>query len=1708
MTKVVLQITAQGAKQTVADIRKLQDSIDAVSSSSSELTSLARSLGVSFKQAADFAKSLGLSATQTEKAVAVLRDLKSTGADSATQFAVLNKEVGLSQDQFQALNTGLGDLDTSSAGAGKSLAGLAFQFNNIVLAAQTLASTLSGAFDLLIGQNERLNQEILSTQSSLVATTDVLKDGFKIEDPTEAINALEAPIRDAIQQIRADSLELVGVTSAELVPLFQILASNSGVIANQSAQWADPIEAASKLTVDFAATLGTLGVPLVQARQEINSILQGTVDSNSVIAKSLNINNQMVEQWRQQGTLVDELRSRLEPFVAGNALAAQSISGITSNIQEVLEEVTRVAGVPLFDEIVAQLQKVYSFIDANKETIAAGVTSAVDVLRNLMGILGEALARISEALLPSIIKFGEALQTALSAGSDAAVSSLETLLASLVQIIEATAPLLTLTANIANALAGLADTGIGQVVLQAGLMALALGKIAPALQIFITLTTTSVAAVAKFAVSLATLNKAALALQFKPLIAGLAALKGSILATTAAISPLALALAGLAIPLAIFARGKQLESVNDQVDAYGSTVKAAGDETFDYAQKIKELNDIRASEGELTEEQIAQLEQLKQLSQSRIDDNNKLIAAIDAVNPKNEAQANSLAALKQQLEVSNLALEKQVELTKESGFGDGVEVRARQLGELGDAYTQLAEKSEQAQKRINTAQNIDEAKAAAKERIDLVQQERELGQITADEAISRLRAVANNTKLTYEEQLAAQQAITQITEAEGDKRVDAVKRQQLDVEEAVANRQLSESEGERQLTQLKAKELETQLGSVRDALAEEKRERGNLNSSSAQQLLQQEEELETQLAQVRRDARGLERDAIQKEGEKRVQAVQREINAVEVLVADRQLSEIEGERRITDLRVKEIQTRLDATKQSYAAIAKEYGEASAQARQILQEQSELEAQLAQARATRREVEVKTIQEEGERRVSAVQREIDEVEILVANRQVSEIEGERQITELRLKEIQTRLDANRRAYQAIAASDGEASAQARQLLQEQSELEVQLAEVRAARRSAEIKAIEDEGNKRIEALQREQAQVQILASEGVLSRAESERQLTQITLSELQTRLENTKRVLAAEVAAGADASSERVRSLIQTQSEIAAQIAETQRKIQDEQNQRLLANYDEQLAIIEANFAERLISEEEYLRQKQQLQVGRYDEELRQLAEARQRLSATDKEGLDVLLAQEATIRAQRAEAIDQFYEEQLSRRQQQLQREAEVLRATIEATTEAIANMNAELDASAEVLDLQERLQTSRFNVEKARRGLAQTSAEVELNKVKEGLQIREQLGEEGVAGTEREIELRKELNELGLEGATSEEALRKRAAALSDTITRNRLEGLKAEFEQQRALLELDLQRQRIQAEQAVNQARIAQANSRQQIAEAKQEVNQRSSELEQARRNLERAQAGGDAAAIARAQDEFRSATELATLAQEQVALSEESSRLAGSSVTQSTDALVAQDELAENARLVLEYEQETVLAEELATKAAKEHAEAIGLAVTKAEALGVALDDAAKKYKPVEQKLAEIPGNIVNLTGGSEAPLRRRFGGAMEAGQPYWVGEGQGGRILPTSEIVVPGVSSYALAANKAQQWLKDAAPLRVSSEVKSQESRVKSNYELRTTNYELLKEVSKLRKDVQQLKPQTAIPPVNFYNSFSRGDEKAYLAKVRRQTVDLLEQLID
>ncbi|NEZ65556.1 hypothetical protein D0962_22830 [Leptolyngbyaceae cyanobacterium CCMR0082] len=304
---------------------------------------------------------------------------------------------------FNGVTAGVGSLIKGLGTAGLAIEGIKSGFE--------IASAAGQAFyQPLIASNEQLNQQILGSAANLAATSRILKDGSLVTGPTEAIKLLQGPLRTALKQIQKDSIDLVGITSEKLTGVFSILNSQAGQLVGQSKELADPIKAAGKLTIDFSAALGTIGLPLEQAGQEIRSILQGTIDANSSLAKQLGITNEQVKLWREQGKLVDQLRERLQPFVEGNALAAKSIGGVTSNIKDVVEVLGRELGEPLLAPLVEGLEEFYKLIQITEDETQSYYDEIKDFFEPFIAGARQAGELIGQDLLKVVMNLGEAAQ--------------------------------------------------------------------------------------------------------------------------------------------------------------------------------------------------------------------------------------------------------------------------------------------------------------------------------------------------------------------------------------------------------------------------------------------------------------------------------------------------------------------------------------------------------------------------------------------------------------------------------------------------------------------------------------------------------------------------------------------------------------------------------------------------------------------------------------------------------------------------------------------------------------------------------------------------------------------------------------------------------------------------------------------------------------------------------------------------------------------------------------------------------------------------------------------------------------------------------------------------------------------------------------------------------------------------------------------------
>ena len=451
------------------------------------------------------------------------------GSGLATGAGVLQSVSGFDEvvTVFKGIQQGAGQFAQAIGNVSQQI--FFFQF-----ALQSIGQlAVSSPFKLLIGQQVELRQQLLETQSTLVATNRIIdrQSGQQINlpvteggSPGEAIVALTGATRSALAQLRKDSLDLVGVTSRELSEVFNITTTN---LASTGIETNDILGDAADLTIKFSAALGTIGLPLFQARQEISSILQGTIDQNSVLAKTLNISNDQIQKYKEQGNLIEELNKRLEAFTAGNALAARSLSGVTSNLQEILEIVTLEAGAPLLDPILKDLNNLFRVLSSNQGAL-------VNFLRPII----EDFERIREAISQVTVEIGQKLGPVLVGLPVGLLNALANLIVQVGQgisfTIDTLQPLINLLIPLVNIFTGL-DNKFGKFIVTAFVFGKSLQLLSTSLKLFVNL----VPGAGEAIFFLQNATKGAVA-QFFNLRKGFGASKGVFSATSAAILTLGL----------------------------------------------------------------------------------------------------------------------------------------------------------------------------------------------------------------------------------------------------------------------------------------------------------------------------------------------------------------------------------------------------------------------------------------------------------------------------------------------------------------------------------------------------------------------------------------------------------------------------------------------------------------------------------------------------------------------------------------------------------------------------------------------------------------------------------------------------------------------------------------------------------------------------------------------------------------------------------------------------------------------------------------------------------------------------------------------------------------------------------------------------------------------------------------------------------------
>jgi hypothetical protein len=857
-----LLISATGGQRTVAELLALQAAARRIADEAPGIAQLANAFGITGNAARRLMTDIGKTPEEILEIAESLKAMRSAGASSAEQILGLSARFGLTADQARRLQASIrGTFDnenTRISQFGDGVGALAFKFNNVITAIQSLAAAAKPAYDLLIGSNEKLNAQLLSSQTNLASSTRISQGGQDITDPIAKIQATQPALKAALKQVEEDTRSLVGVTSSQVNELFQITLTNAASLNNQSKQFPDPIAAATSLTKGWAASLKVIGIPLDQARQEINSIVKGQVDQNSLLAKNLNISNEQVNKWKGQGILVDELNKRLEVFVAGNKIASNSIEGIGSNIQELFEVFGRNAGAPFLQPTIDALQAVFEYLDANKAAINQFLSEIATVLLSTGQKLGTALEPFGRTLL----SIGEQAGPIL-------LNAFEGLSSVLAGLVTALAPIANFIAQIIEQIARFANTDIGGIVVQAVAVTAAfvqLGTIVagfaaatmPAALVAVTGLSGAFATLSTGVVALATGGIPGLIAAFPGLIAGLGAVSTAALPVAAALAPLAGAIA-----LTFIVKGTEdLKKSQEELDLMRNGTEQLADESIQYASKLRNLAQAQKENGSLTAEQTKEQRLYSDLAKQTIKANEGQIAALKALTPASKEQISQ-----QQIQIAEL---ERMNKTLSSASG-GIKIQGKELEVLGSSYEQLAKKVNNSNNAINNAQTNEEASKAATELIKTIESQQELaaksGKITTDAAVEQLRAIEENAKLEVDVKEAASEAIVKIRKGEISKVKDLLDQGNLTEVAAIGRLQELRTKAEspeiakaasNQIIAVRKSQVDAEVAVIQAGLAEIEaaKAKGEINEIEAEQQTTKlkQEEIKKRIDQAREEA--------------------------------------------------------------------------------------------------------------------------------------------------------------------------------------------------------------------------------------------------------------------------------------------------------------------------------------------------------------------------------------------------------------------------------------------------------------------------------------------------------------------------------------------------------------------------------------------------------------------------------------------------------------------------------------------------------------------------------------------------------------------------------------------------------------------------------------------------------------------------------------
>lgn len=235
--------------------------------------------------------------------------------------------------------------------------------------------------------NQTIEMAKLGIASIVMTNASIIDQQGRELAGREKLIAAQAQSLEIVRYLQRAGLE-TAATTQQLVEAYQ-QAVGPGLAVRMN------LQQIAELTVRIVQGTGAIGVPMVQLNEEVRSILSGTINMHSRLAKTLGLTNEMVASWKAQGILYDKLMEKLGNFAEAGEEVARTWQGVTSNMQEAYQVFSGEIASGMFDTLRKKLVEVFSGIyDTKNLKVAAPFEGVVAGLKGIADEVGIGLALI------------------------------------------------------------------------------------------------------------------------------------------------------------------------------------------------------------------------------------------------------------------------------------------------------------------------------------------------------------------------------------------------------------------------------------------------------------------------------------------------------------------------------------------------------------------------------------------------------------------------------------------------------------------------------------------------------------------------------------------------------------------------------------------------------------------------------------------------------------------------------------------------------------------------------------------------------------------------------------------------------------------------------------------------------------------------------------------------------------------------------------------------------------------------------------------------------------------------------------------------------------------------------------------------------------------------------------------------------------------